>query len=82
MNSHPLLGFGALLAEGRSLNGLIYGLLTMFAAANLPALLGLLALWLGRPRDLWAVFAIVLGVCSIVPAVYCLKFCLQEGGTI
>ena len=64
------------------MNGLIYGLLTMFAAANLPALLGLLALWLGRPRDLWAVFAIVLGVCSIVPAVYCLKFCLQEGGTI
>ena len=54
----------------------------MFAAAYLPTLLGLLAWWLGRPRDVWAVFAIVLGVLSIVPAVYCLKFSFEEDGTI
>ncbi len=80
MSPHGLLVFGPLLAEGRSLDALIYGILTMFAAANLPALLGGLALWLGRPRDLWAVIAFVLGVCSIIPAIYALRFLWTEGG--
>ncbi len=82
MNPHLLLAFGVLLAEGKSLDGLIYALLTMFSAANLPALLGGLALWLGRPRDLWAVVAFVLGGCAVVPAGYFLHFLWTEGGAI
>ena len=66
MNPHHFLGFYALLAESSSLGRFINFILLWFSAAGLPALLGLLALWLGRPRASWAPFALVLGVISVV----------------
>ena len=82
MDMHPHLSFlsGSLLAEGASLDRMINGILVAFSAAGLPALLGGPALWLGRPRDLWALVALILGLCSIVPAVYFLRFLWKEDG--
>ena len=81
MNLHPLLVFGALLAEGKSLDGLIDAFLLGFSAAGLPALLGGLALWLGRPRDLWALYAFVLGGITVVLASFSLRIirAMEEG---
>ena len=68
MHPHFLFVFRPLLAEGKSLDRMIDGFLVAFGAAGLPALLGGLALWLGRPRDLWALVAFVLGAISVVLA--------------
>lgn len=72
---------GALLAEGKSLDGLINVFLLGFSAAGLPALLGLFALWLGCPRSSWAPLALFLGGCTVVLAGFSLRilYAMAEG---
>ena len=82
MDPHPLLGFGTLLAEGKYPGGSDGFILLLLGSMGLPALLGGLALWLGRPRSWWAPLALGLGVLSVGLAGFVLGFLCTLGDPV
>ena len=82
MGMYPLLSFSFLLAEGRYPGGSDRFILLMLSAMGLPALLGGLALWLGRPRSWWAPLALSLGVLTVGLAGFVLGYLCMMGDPV